>query len=140
MRKTIIGALLAVAAVLPAAVPAAATSGSCPRSEWQHGDRLCTQAGNRWVLVQLHVQRRDGHDHARGDAMIPERGSVWLDVDHSGHTSRTHALTVRPGSTAAHGGSSRQQTTGGWQYDGPGYRVRACASYPGHGTVCTAWH
>ncbi|MCF3960448.1 hypothetical protein [Streptomyces fuscigenes] len=136
MRRTIITALLAAAAILPA-LAAPASAAGCRIA----GDRLCVQAaGHPGALVELHVRRQAGHDHVLGAAYIPERGSVWLEIRHGGRASRAGSYHVRPGSTMDAKRPALQSTTGGWRYDGPGYSARACATSPGTKTVCTAWH
>ncbi|MFD4320468.1 hypothetical protein [Streptomyces sp. NPDC058548] len=145
MRIKIVSVLLSAAAV--AAIPAGpatsvAADKPCAASERWEGDRKCYTATARNVaLVDLHIQKKRGRDHARAEGWVEEGGAVWMEVKKDGGPAkRVHIKRVPKGGTANPHAASRQKATG-WQDDGPGYLVRGCAANAGDSLkACTGWH
>ncbi|MER6378904.1 hypothetical protein [Streptomyces sp. NPDC001250] len=148
MRKTIktlmLGAALAGAVVLPSATAASAASGPVQRpacgSYKLPDDHACLMAVrgkqvNGWrVTVNLHAQKRSGHDWVFGAAWVGKGGHVWVERQHAGHT-QTLGRTTALGDGAVSMGWDRAV------YDGPGYKARACADIKGGQLrACTDWY
>jgi glucose/arabinose dehydrogenase len=92
------------------------------------------------ITVWLQVKKRRGHDHAKGLAWVPQRGRLWLEVRKNGGPPRKVRTRVAPSYTDTVGWPLI--TTGPvWEYDGPGVRIRACASAAdGSLLTCTRSH
>ncbi|MFE6713890.1 hypothetical protein [Streptomyces sp. NPDC057695] len=145
MRMKIVSVLLAApaATALPTG-PATSVAADKPRpaSERWEGDRKCYSSTARNVaLVDLHIQKMRGRDHARAAGWVEEGGAVWMEVRKDGGAAKqVHLKRVPKGGTANPHAASRQKSTR-WQYDGPGYLVRGCAANASDRLkACTGWH
>ncbi|MFD3729473.1 hypothetical protein [Streptomyces sp. NPDC058671] len=137
----VLGAAAVMAVPAGPAVSVAADRPCAAESRYE-GDRKCYSATARNVaLVDLHIQTRRGHDHARAEGWVEEGGAVWMEVRRNGGPAkRVFLKRVPKGGTDNPHAASRQKATG-WQYDGPGYLVRGCAANAGDRLkACTGWH
>jgi hypothetical protein len=138
MRHSIFAAAVAAVLLLGSAPTATADveRGGCGQLR-DPGDRTCLGAiDSRGPWVALHIERRRGHDWARATGMISDRGRLWLEVSHDGHTRQ---VDVTPAPDDGASGQSMLYTKA--VYDGPGYRVRACGNNAnGSHRTCTRWH
>ncbi|MEU6482219.1 hypothetical protein ABZ858_36190 [Streptomyces sp. NPDC047017] len=148
MRNTIktlmLGAALAGAVVLPSATAASAASdpvhypacGSYKLST----DHECLMAvrGKQvhgWkATVNLHAEKRKGHDWVFAAAWVGKGGHVWVERQHAGHTQTLGKMTSLGDGFVSMG-------LVGAVYDGPGYKSRACADLKGGKLrTCTKWY
>ncbi|MFF3313006.1 hypothetical protein [Streptomyces sp. NPDC002952] len=138
MRLSIFAAATAAALLLGSTTTATADvqRGGCGQLK-ARSDRACLAAkDSRGPWVALHVERRRGHDWAWASGMISDRGRLWLEVSHDGHTK-----TVGMRRAPADGSTGQSLLSTRSVYDGPGYRVRACGNEAnGAHRACTRWH
>ncbi|MFF5787961.1 hypothetical protein ACFY8P_23730 [Streptomyces sp. NPDC012693] len=141
LSLAVLGAAAVMAVPVGPAVSAAADRPCVAESRWE-GDRKCYTAPARNVaLVDLHIQKKRGRDHARAEGFVEEGGAVWMEVrEKGGPAKRVYLKRVPKGGTANPNAASRQKATG-WQYDGPDLLVRGCAANAGDRLkACTGWH
>jgi hypothetical protein len=144
LKSLMVGAALAGAVVLPTATTASAESDpvhhpACGSYKLPH-DHKCLmavrgKAVNGWyTTVNLHAQKKKGHDWVFAAAWVGKGGHVWVERQHSGHTSTLGKKTSLGDGVVSMGWD-------GAVYDGPGYKARACADRKGGKLrACTAWH
>ncbi|MET7779678.1 hypothetical protein ABZT28_28500 [Streptomyces sp. NPDC005388] len=131
-------------AVLLMAGGAAVASGG-PASAWAGEDCLAkgtlshkTGFGTTHVDMRLYLCP-DAHNWVEGylGSNLASEGAVWLDVSRDG--GKTWKVTQK----VNWGGDYSRQTRRagvGYQYDGPGWWVRACGNWGSITAYCTSWH
>ncbi|MEU6510983.1 hypothetical protein [Streptomyces sp. NPDC046942] len=148
MRNTIksllLGMVLTGVVVLPGVSRASAAADPVMRpacgSYQLSDDHACLMAVrgrqvNGWkVTVNLHAQKRNGHDWVFGAAWVGTGGRVWIERQHGGRTEILGRMTSL-------GDGAVSMGTGRAVYDGPGYKARACADIKGGRLqACTDWY
>ncbi|MET9016915.1 hypothetical protein ABZX74_39565 [Streptomyces olivaceoviridis] len=143
LKTLVLGAALAGAVVLPTATGASAASNpvhypACGSYKLPD-DHKCLMAvrgkqANGWkVTVNLHAQKKKGHDWVFGAAWVGKGGHVWVERQHNGRTTTL-------GKKTSQGNGSVSMGWDGAVYDGPGYKARACADLKGGKLrACTKW-
>jgi hypothetical protein len=136
-------AIAPVAVLLMTGAGIFASAGSA--SAWSDGD--CTwkrDLTRNTGFGNTHVDMRiflcpDGHNWVEGylGSNLESEGGVWFDVSLDG--GRTWKITQK----VTTGGNFTRGTWNagvGYQYDGPGYWVRACGNWGSTYVYCTAWN
>ncbi|MFF0386915.1 hypothetical protein [Streptomyces sp. NPDC004286] len=138
MLRIFIAAVLAAPVALPAAAPASAAADSVRRpacGAYRFAeDHVCLMAVRGRVRVNLHVQKRRGHDAVFAAGLMGTGGHLWVERRHGGSTQTLGRKVARGDGMVSMGQDHAV-------YDGPGYQARACAdANGGRLRACTSWH
>ncbi|WIX76919.1 hypothetical protein QRX50_36685 [Amycolatopsis carbonis] len=136
--KRIVQAALTAAFVVSVSAFGIVTPASAAPCEndnyWCSGQKTVIQYPSAWLDLQTYWGA-DNHEHARGHGKIPENRWLYLDVIYPDGSYHGWVNQVKGAGTAWYSG----EVYTGYQYDGPGYQVRACTDTAGVFT-CTGWH